>query len=287
MAFQSIDTGYKPEFGLGALYQGFNAANADQSAELELIKQFLANQREQQMQPIDVSQAQQNLTAGQYKTTPEYQTGMRDTISGQGMSNLAAGQTAAGLQPFKQKAEQAQLENELGKQQNLAKIQEIDNALNDVEATFQPGVRDKLLAARTSLINRFKETPEFAQKRELKETGTDSAEYIAELRAAAARKAAEDKANAPKPPKTGEEALVRYWQGELAAGNITQDQYEQEVAAIFNRRTEKPVQSGITGSVDAQGNIQLGNKPNVAPYAPRAGSVKQSDEDLINKYLSK
>lgn len=211
MPISQIDTGYKPEFGLGALYQGFNAANSDQASELELIKQFLANQREQQMQPIDVSQAQQNLTAGQYKTTPEYQTGMRDTISGQGMSNLAAGQTAAGLQPFKQRAEQLQLENAFGQQQNLAKIQEIDNALNDTEATFQPGVRDKLLAARTSLINRFKETPEFAQKRELKETGTDSAEYIAELRAAAARRAAEDKANAaPKPLTMSQmEALYR------------------------------------------------------------------------------
>lgn len=211
MTIPTIDTGYKPEFGLGALYQGFNAANSDQASELELIKQFLANQREQQMQPIDVSQAQQNLTAGQYKTTPEYQTGMRDIISGQGMSNLAAGQTAAGLQPFVQKAEQAQLENAFGQQQNLAKIQEIDNALNDTEATFQPGVRDKLLAARISLINRFKETPEFAQKRELKETGTDSAEYIAELRAAAARRAAEDKANAaPKPFTMSQmEALYR------------------------------------------------------------------------------
>ena len=76
MTIPTIDTGYKPEFGLGALYQGFNAANSDQASELELIKQFLANQREQQMQPIDVSQAQQNLTAGQYKTTPEYQTGI-------------------------------------------------------------------------------------------------------------------------------------------------------------------------------------------------------------------
>jgi hypothetical protein len=52
MALPTIDTGYKPEFGLGAVYQGFNAANAEQGAELELIKQFLANQREQQMQPF-------------------------------------------------------------------------------------------------------------------------------------------------------------------------------------------------------------------------------------------
>ena len=60
MALPMIETGYKPEFGLGAVYQGFNAANADMSAEEELIKQFLANQREQQMQPLDIRKA--NLT---------------------------------------------------------------------------------------------------------------------------------------------------------------------------------------------------------------------------------
>ena len=58
MALPTIDTGYKPEFGLGAVYQGFNAANAEQGAELELIKQFLANQREQSMQPLDITKAQ-------------------------------------------------------------------------------------------------------------------------------------------------------------------------------------------------------------------------------------
>lgn len=60
MTLPTIDTGYKPEFGLGAVYQGFNAAHADMSAEEELVKQFLANQREQQMQPLDIRKA--NLT---------------------------------------------------------------------------------------------------------------------------------------------------------------------------------------------------------------------------------
>ena len=60
MALPMIETGYKPEFGLGAVYQGFNAANADMSAEEELVKQFLANQRERQMQPLDIRKA--NLT---------------------------------------------------------------------------------------------------------------------------------------------------------------------------------------------------------------------------------
>lgn len=251
MAIPTIDTGYKPEFGLGALYQGYNAANADQSAELELIKQFLANQREQQMQPIDVAQAQQTLDSGKYKTTPEYQTGMRDTISGQGMSNLAAGQTAAGLQPFKQKAEQAQLENELGKQQNLSRIQEIDNALNDVNATFQPGVREQLQNARTNLINRFKETPEFAQKRELKETGTDSAEYIAELRAEMARRAAAEKAAAaPKPLTMSQmEALYR--------DRLAKDPNDAEAKQFLNeyerfKQTTQPGMGAVTISPETK-----------------------------------
>jgi len=70
MALPMIETGYKPEFGLGAVYQGFNAGNADMSAQEELIKQFLANQREQQMQPLDVqgkvfANMQQDLLAQQ------------------------------------------------------------------------------------------------------------------------------------------------------------------------------------------------------------------------------
>lgn len=302
MAINQIETGYKPEFGLGAMWAGENAANAEMANQLDFIKQFLANQREQQMQPIDVSQAQQNLTAGKYKTTPEYQTGMRDIISGQGMSNLAAGQTAAGLQPFKQKAEQAQLENELGKQQNLAKIQEIDNALNDVEATFQPGVRDKLLAARTSLINRFKETPEFAQKRELKETDTDSAEYRAELRAAAAR----EKANAGgKDPyiefnKLSPEKRLGIMEWALQGGinPVTRQPLQQEELAqwqaLYNQDLatyNAKLQAAQGGKVDIQTTTE--GKVPTYPQAS-AGTTKGtpqkpivSDTDLINKYLHK
>lgn len=49
-----ISTGYKPEWGLGAVYQGINAADSEALNQEELIKSFLANQRETQMQPLDV-----------------------------------------------------------------------------------------------------------------------------------------------------------------------------------------------------------------------------------------
>ncbi len=58
MAFNQIDTGYKPDGALGALYQGYNAADAQQMNALEMIKAALANQREQQMQPLDIEKAQ-------------------------------------------------------------------------------------------------------------------------------------------------------------------------------------------------------------------------------------
>ena len=57
MAYQEISTGYKPEFTLGGLYHGFNAANAEDISQEELMKQYLANQREQQMQPLDIEKA--------------------------------------------------------------------------------------------------------------------------------------------------------------------------------------------------------------------------------------
>lgn len=53
---QQIETGYKPEFALGGLYAGMNAANAQSNNELELIRQFLANERAKQEIPLDMQQ---------------------------------------------------------------------------------------------------------------------------------------------------------------------------------------------------------------------------------------
>ena len=87
-----IETGYKPEFGLGAVYQGFNAANADNSAELEIIKQFLANQREQQMQPLDVNIKQTESDRATVGRSPEMLDAYQRGYIGQNNSQDAAGQ---------------------------------------------------------------------------------------------------------------------------------------------------------------------------------------------------
>ena len=94
MALPTIETGYKPEFGLGAVYQGFNAANAEQGAELELIKQFLANQREQSMQPMDINIKQTESDYATMKRAADYMDAAKRGYIGQMNSQDAAGRKA-------------------------------------------------------------------------------------------------------------------------------------------------------------------------------------------------
>jgi len=97
MAFPQIETGYKPEFGLGALYQGFNAGNADMSAQEEILKQFLANQREQQMQPLDVGVRQWESAAAQDKLNdPLFRSMVLKGQIGRDQVDVARGQIASG-----------------------------------------------------------------------------------------------------------------------------------------------------------------------------------------------
>lgn len=55
-----IETGYKPEFSLGALYQGENAAAAQNMQTQEIIQQALANIQKQASFPIEMENKQAN-----------------------------------------------------------------------------------------------------------------------------------------------------------------------------------------------------------------------------------
>lgn len=238
-----IDTGYKPEFGLGALYQGFNAANADQSAQEDLIKQFLANQRSVEMNPIEADQARQNVLAGMYKTDPRYQTGMTDMIEGQGMSNLAAGQTAQGLQQFKQAAGQAELESQTGKDnlfrnmfRNIAAQHDQSLPENEREANAQRGF---FLADTLSEID-----PKFMQQKKLLGIKGEQAMDLKELDLAGKAKLASMKQAAVRGDKTAQEALVKHLQSLHAQGQISTDQYASELAELQNAILAAKIQPG-------------------------------------------
>ena len=118
MAINNIETGYKPEFALGAMYAGENAATNRMGNQLDIIKQFLANQREQAMQPLDITKAQltnegmasENLikafqgAQAQSQNTPEMLKAFVDSTRAGYNKNIRQDQVDALLQPDKLRA---------------------------------------------------------------------------------------------------------------------------------------------------------------------------------------
>jgi hypothetical protein len=87
-----ISTGYQPEFGLGALYQGFNAANADRLNEEEVLKHFLQNQKDIREAPLNQIIKQWEAKQAEGKMgDPEYLAKMLEGYKGQMNSQIAAG----------------------------------------------------------------------------------------------------------------------------------------------------------------------------------------------------
>jgi hypothetical protein len=97
MAINQIETGYKPEFGLGAMWAGENAANAEMANQLDFIKQFLANQREQQMQPLDVNIRGMESDRATQARSPDMLQAYKDMYLAQRDTTKAAGDKAREL----------------------------------------------------------------------------------------------------------------------------------------------------------------------------------------------
>jgi hypothetical protein len=272
MAFQSIDTGYKPEFSLGALYQGQNAANADASTEEELIRQFLANQREQQVQPIDIAQKMQDLDAGQYKTSPEYQEGMRNTIFGQGKSNLSAGQKAEMLLPFVQAAEKAKLGKEESSDQLLGNINrnlltQFDQSKPDNER-ISANQRALALADSMSRVD-----PKIIANERMLGMKLDNALDLQDMKGTVAEKLAVLKAKAVQGDKTAQQAIVRVLTEQKAQGLITEEQYAQSLADLQNSINSAKVQPGNTLNPETNTLERKEGQPQYTPPKTTQGAA--------------
>lgn len=285
MGFQNIETGYKPEFGLGAVFAGINAGNNDQMAQLEILKQFLANQHAQNQNPIDEAQAQQTLDAGRYKTTPEYQTGMRDTISGQGMSNMAAGTTARNLQQFKERAQQAEYESQAAKEGLFANMfkgigKQHDQSLP--EAQREAGGQGAYFLADT--MSRV--DPNIMAKERMLGSKLESAEDIndAKIQARFEEAALRARAVASKLP-TMEQEMVRNILARQAAGIISSAEATGEINAWLNRKYDKPLQQGVTAQVGEKG-IEIVDKEKQTPTV-RSKTGATSNRDALKEALSK
>ncbi len=90
-----ITTGYTPEFALGALYQGMNASNANAQSQEDLLKAYLANQREQYSQPLDQIIKTWEANHAQDKLNDfDYRQKALEGYKGQMNSQIAAGKKA-------------------------------------------------------------------------------------------------------------------------------------------------------------------------------------------------
>jgi hypothetical protein len=123
-----ISTGYKPEYGLGAVYQGINAADSEALNQEEIIKAFLANQREQQSMPMDMDiKGLQAAQARQQNTPDMLQSFMKDKQAGYN-KNIREDEIGSLMQPFRKEQAplQGQREVETAKlDSNLAHLQNL------------------------------------------------------------------------------------------------------------------------------------------------------------------
>lgn len=142
MAINNIETGYKPEFGLGAVYQGFNAANTEQANELEMIKQFLANQREQTMLPLDERIKSMEAARADRAATPEMLDAYSKGYIGQSQSQEAAGRKAMETAQSDINLTNAFNKNKLTSEQFLEKLNELKKS-GVIGFNMQPTAQEK------------------------------------------------------------------------------------------------------------------------------------------------
>jgi len=135
-----IETGYKPEGALGGVFAGFNAANAEQGAELELIKQFLANQREQSMQPLDVNIRQTESDRATVGRSPEMLDAYQRGYIGQNNSQDAAGRVAMGTAQGNIDYTNAANANKSKQEQFLARLNQLKEASVAGAGQGQPNI---------------------------------------------------------------------------------------------------------------------------------------------------
>ena len=308
---QNIETGYKPEFGLGAWFAGQNAANTEAANEEELIKSFLANQRERQMQPIDVEKAQLGLDPARYESqlaqaksrNPNYIPEQLRGQIGQMQTQAAAGEKAKTLLPFAIKAEQGTLENTAEDNSLMQQFKQIDGLIRqggDIDPSsgllvkFSPQQQQAAVQHRDSLMKSMMSTPKFAQDNALADSKYEAAltkqQMLNEGALERARiayeakiKAAEDKANEPTKLNL-EQAAVQDIQRRISSGLITPDQGTREYAELIAGKQKVNPNPGMVLGRDAEGNIVMDQGSTIPTWKP---DVQQPSGNPVQAALKK
>jgi hypothetical protein len=262
MALPQIETGYKPEFGLGALYQGFNAANADQMAQEEIVKSFLANQREQQMQPLDVqgkvfSNMQQDLLAqqAQAQNNPGMLKVFADSKQAGYDEAIRKNELGALLQPFAKQQiplEQGAKTAQLGITKEIADYQRLlANGQDDNGNELTPEQRSIFTRKLTDLNNMLGSTPELAGKTALEnikgQWDYDRTIDAANIQGAKGLQAAHSAA--------GKElaGLIKSYETQLTKLN-TEEIKQEVIMELVREKNRAPTETEITARVNAYKN---------------------------------
>ena len=308
---QNIETGYKPEFGLGAWFAGQNAANTEAANEEELIKSFLANQRERQMQPIDVEKAQLGLDPARYESqlaqaksrNPNYIQEQLLGQIGQMQTQAAAGEKAKTLLPFAIKAEQGTLENTAEDNSLMQQFKQIDGLIRqggDIDPSsgllvkFSPQQQQAAVQHRDSLMKSMMSTPKFAQDMALADSKyeaaltkqqlmNEAASERARLAAEAKIKALEDKVNEPTKYNL-EQAAVADIKQRVEAGIITPAQATKEYADLIAGKQKVNPNPGMVLGRDAEGNIVMDQGSTIPTWKP---DVQQPSGNPVQAALKK
>jgi len=285
---QTIDTGYKPEFGLGAYFAGQNAANAEDLNQEELIKAFIANQQSRQnldqssqMNPLLVAEQRNKNTIGDYDAalateknlSPTYKKMLLSGTEGQMQSQINAAEKGSALLPFQVAAEKSGAETEKNKQGVLWTMQNIDSQLAQGGGTdasgnvvpFTPMQKMFMENKRAELTKQLETTPEWSGKRDLQAEELASRERIAAMNAAAANERATIAGNkSPKLPTTAEAAMTQQ-----IIGNEYMDDNEKHklLQEIFNA---KQINKNATGEDIALIQDPTTGKIKLAPRAVNA-----------------
>ena len=183
---------------MGAFFQGVNSANADAFNEEELLKQRLANQQSQVMNPLEAQLKQLSIATAQYEealskarlTDPEYIRSMLNERKGQAALAEVTGRKAKALEPFAIKAEQGKLENEFEDTDLLRRFRTGQDDLLAGGGTdpttgqvvpYTPAQRQAAQSYNQGLLGILKNTPKFTQDKELKDDA--QAARLAEIEA--------------------------------------------------------------------------------------------------------
>jgi len=295
---QTINTGYQPEFGLGAYFAGQNAANAEASNQQEQIKALLDQMKAQQSyqqtertNPLDVFAKEKSNQVAEYDAAyaqkklrdPNYMDANIAGQIGQMQTQEAAGKTATALQPFKQQAEKLALDNQRGTDETLWTIKDIDKQLasgggtdeNGNVVPFNPMQKMFMQNKREQLVQQLKSTPEFAGKKELSDDKLEAQLEAQRLRMQGQVDAAELRAQAGKKDAKYNEILMQQMQILADPGASPQDkQVAQQVLDMHRMNKLYSNPSAWQEGLD-MGKLGLQMAPSIIDRA-KAGGIPQA-----------